>query len=93
LTKSSNTSTSKCNNANARERADTSKQTDASNKSANKIQYAGDLPAEPTTYKEAMTSGEKESWQSAMDEELLNLRMQKTFLLYEQPKNRKVIGC
>jgi hypothetical protein len=91
--KSTNASTSKRNDANAREHADTSDHTDVSNKSAYKTRYARDLPAEPTNYKEAMTSGEKESWQSAMDKELLNLRTRKTFVLCERPKYRKVIGC
>jgi hypothetical protein len=55
--------------------------------------YAHQLPPEPQTAKQALQTTEADQWQKAMDEELQNHSMLKTFSVVPRPHNRAVIGC
>ena len=46
----------------------------------------------PSNYNEAITSKEKDSWQAAMQDEINSLYENKTWVLVEKPKNKKVIN-
>ena len=45
------------------------------------------FPKEPETYKQAISSSEKEIWMQAMQEELKSLSDTNTWTLVESPKN------
>ena len=49
------------------------------------------FPKEPETYKQAMSSSERENWLQAMQEELKSLIDTNTLTLVERPKDKKVI--
>ena len=46
---------------------------------------------EPETYKQAISSSEKENWLQAMQEELKSLSDTNTWTLVERPKDKNVI--
>ena len=46
----------------------------------------------PSNYNEAITSKEKDSWQAAMQDEMNSLYENKTWVLVEKPKDKKVIN-
>ena len=48
------------------------------------------FPKEPKTYKQAMSSSEKENWLKAMQEELKSLSDTNTWTLVERPKDKNV---
>ena len=48
---------------------------------------------EPSSYKEAMRSPEKDKWLKAMQEEIDSLYKNQTWILVLRPKNQKTIGC
>jgi histone deacetylase 1/2 len=49
--------------------------------------------SEPSTYYEAIQSGEAQQWKQAMDEEINALLQNRTWELVELPKGARVIGC
>ena len=49
------------------------------------------FPKEPETYKQAMSSSERENWLQAMQEELESLSDTNTWTLVERPKDKNVI--
>lgn len=48
---------------------------------------------EPSSYKEAVRSPEKDKWLKAMQEEIDSLYKNQTWVLVLRPKNQKTIGC
>lgn len=48
---------------------------------------------DPGTMKEALTSPDAEKWKLAINEELENLKRNKTWELVPRPKNRKIVKC
>ena len=48
---------------------------------------------EPTSYKEACESMDKEHWVKAMDDEINQLTTLETYTLEDLPNDRKVVGC
>jgi pantothenate synthetase len=51
-----------------------------------------DIEEEPKTYKEAISSKNKEKWEMAMKEEIDAVEINKTWTLEPLPSNRKAIG-
>ena len=51
-----------------------------------------DICQEPTSYKEAMRSANKENWEAAVKEELKSINKNQTWDLVELPEGRKAIG-
>lgn len=48
---------------------------------------------EPETYHEAMKSKDKEKWLQTMREEISSLKKNGIWILVEQHKNQKLVGC
>ena len=49
--------------------------------------------SEPKTWREAIESEDSQLWLQAMSEEMESLRKNKTWILVDQPKKQKVVGC
>ena len=47
----------------------------------------------PNSYMEAINSPDKEKWREAMDQEIKNIRKNKTYELKDLPKGKRAIGC
>ena len=48
---------------------------------------------EPSSYKEAMESDDRDNWQVAIDDEFASLQKMKVWEVVPRPKNRTVVGC
>ena len=48
---------------------------------------------EPTNYKQAMSSKDKKKWLSAMNEEIISLKKNNTWILVKKPQDKKLVGC
>ena len=48
---------------------------------------------EPMSYKEAVTSKDKDKWLSAMKEEIQSLYKNNTWKLVDRPSDQKIVGC
>ncbi|CAL2238507.1 unnamed protein product [Prunus armeniaca] len=58
------------------------------------VNYALNISqGDPTTYQEAITSDERDSWISAMTEEMESLYKNSVWELVPKPKDRKLVGC
>ena len=55
------------------------------------IRYA--TSSDPLTYKEAMSRPDAKQWELAMKEEIKSQMENKTWVLVERPKDRKVVKC
>ena len=49
--------------------------------------------SKPKTWREAIESEDSQLWLQAMNEEMKSLRKNKTWILMDQPKKQKVVGC
>ena len=47
---------------------------------------------EPSSYKEAVNCLDKNKWLAAMDDEMENLKKNKTWVLVERPDNQRLVG-
>jgi len=47
---------------------------------------------DPTTYRQAVNSGLKERWTSAMDDEINGLKKNNTFDVVDKPTGRNIVG-
>ena len=48
---------------------------------------------EPINYKQAMSSKDKEKWLGAMNEEIISLKKNNTWILVKKPQDKKLVGC
>ena len=50
-------------------------------------------PMEPKSYHHALRGPNSDDWKAAMDDELHSLKKNKTWIIVDEPKGRKVINC
>ena len=48
---------------------------------------------EPVSYKQAMGSKIREKWLDAMNEEIISLKKNRTWILVKKPQNKRLVGC
>ncbi|KAH9745767.1 CCHC-type domain-containing protein [Citrus sinensis] len=48
---------------------------------------------EPVSYKQAMGSKNREKWLAAMDEEIISLKKNRTWILVKKPQDIRLVGC
>ncbi|KAH9769620.1 hypothetical protein KPL71_012083 [Citrus sinensis] len=48
---------------------------------------------EPINYKQAMNSKDRKKWLGAMNEEIISLKKNNTWILVKKPQDKKLVGC